>query len=234
MLRRDLGDYELTGADRVPPVATTPVARVFAAISRVFNLGPRLFHRARSSGPLRSQVALVSPLAAILSGHADHDSPELTYEVGSALAAATPPLALVEGLEEHHVRNIIAALAAGFGPVEEGSVSEASPEQMRIAEDLWHVVSAANDRRLRRLCETPASIHYEAAAHNARTTRRRAGLLACGDLATAIRQTVNEIGLSMPSRLRGVALRELYDQPELADLYDLALLPQYAEARWKL
>jgi hypothetical protein len=104
---------------------------------------------------------------------------------------------------------------------------------MRIAEDLWHVVTATNDRRLRRLCEAPSTITFESAVQNARTTRRRAGLLASGDLATAIRQTVSELGLSLPTRLRGAALRELYDQPEVADLYDLALLPQYAEARWR-
>ncbi|RLB45574.1 MAG: hypothetical protein DRI90_28305, partial [Deltaproteobacteria bacterium] len=34
MLRRELANYDFTGADRVPPVATTPVGRVYAALSR--------------------------------------------------------------------------------------------------------------------------------------------------------------------------------------------------------
>lgn len=231
MVRRELADYELTGADRVPPVATTAVGRVYAAMTRLLDLGVRLFHRQRSAGPLRTKVALVSPLSAILEGEARDDSPELSYIVASALAAATPAIALVEALDEPHVRNVVAALRAGFGPVEEHSVTASTPEQMRIAEDLWHMVPAAADRRLRAICRDTHVISYEIAVANAESTRRRAGLFGCGDLQVAIRQTQRELDLP-PGELHGAALRELCQHPAIADLYDLAILPEYAEARW--
>ena len=231
MVRRELSDYELTGADRVPPVATTAVGRVYAAMTRLLDLGVRLFHRQRSAGPLRTKVALVSPLSAILEGEARDDSAELSFTVASALAAATPAVALVESLDDKHVRNIVAALRAGFGPVEEHSVTASTPEQMRIAEDLWHMVPAAADRRLRTICRDTHAISYEIAVANAESTQRRAGLFGCGDLEVAIRQTQRELDLP-PGELHGEALRELCQHPAIADLYDLAILPEYAEARW--
>lgn len=231
MVRRELADYDLTGADRVPPVATTAVGRVYAAMTRLLDLGVRLFHRQRSAGPQRTKVALVSPLSAILEGEAREDSAELSYTVASALAAATPAVALVEALDEKHVRNIVAALRAGFGPVEEHSVTASTPEQMRIAEDLWHMVPAAADRRLRAICRDTHVISYEIAVANAESTQRRAGLFGCGDLEVAIRQTQRELDLP-PGELHGEALRELCQHPAIADLYDLAILPEYAEARW--
>jgi tetratricopeptide (TPR) repeat protein len=231
MFRRELADYDLTGADRVPPVATTAVGRVYAALTRLLDLGVRLFHRNRTSTALRSDVALVSPLSAVLAGKALDEGPELNYVVASALAAATPFVALVEGLEELQVRDIVSALRAGFGPVEEHSVTTSSPAQMRIAEDLWHMVPAASDRRLRTICRDTYSISYEIAVANAESTRRRAGLFGCGDLVVAIRQTQRE--LDLPARgLTPDALRELCQHPAIADLYDLSILPEYAESRW--
>jgi len=234
MIRRELSDYDLSGADRVAPVATTAVGRVYGALTRLLDLGARLFHRARSEGHLVTEVALVSPLAAVLSGSAQEDDAELIYEIGSALTAATPPLALVEALGEDEVANLVGALLAGFGPVEQGSVSESSPEQMRIAEDLWHMVPAAGDRRLRSICKNTREISIEVAVANAKATRRRAGLFACGDVLTAMMQTVRELDLPIPRvGPGGDALRELCVHPAIADIYDLSILPEYAEARWR-
>jgi hypothetical protein len=105
---------------------------------------------------------------------------------------------------------------------------------MRIAEDLWHMVPAAGDRRLRAICHNTQTITYEVARENARATRRRAGLFACGDIETAMLQAVRELHLPVPRSQPGGGdtLRELCANPALADLYDLAILPEYAEARW--
>ncbi|MBW2453695.1 MAG: hypothetical protein JRI68_04255 [Deltaproteobacteria bacterium] len=234
MLRRNLKDYGFTGADRVPPVATTPLGRVYAALSRLLDLGGvRLFHRSRAAGRLSSAVALTTPLAAVLSGVADRETRELQYILGSALVAATPQLALVESLDEPKARNLVRALLAGFGPVEDRSMGEASMEQMRMAEDLWHMVPSAAERRLHQVCENRREMTYEAAVANARATRRRAGLFASGDLVTAMTATIRELDLPVPRPLRGEGvLRELCNDPELGNLYDFAILPEYAEARW--
>jgi hypothetical protein len=234
MLRREMREYDFTGTDRVPPVATTPVGRIYGSLGRLVDLqGVRLFHRSRNSGLLQARVALVSPLAAILSGAAEREGPVLRYLVGSALAAATPALALIEALEEERARLVIASLVTGFGPVVEGSTSDATSEQMRVAEDMWHVVSPASDRRLRRLCHNRREMTYEVAVANAQRTKRRLGLFACGDLVTAAVQTINELDLGVPRPIRGEGvLRELCSDPNIADLFDLATVPEYAEARW--
>jgi hypothetical protein len=234
MIRRDISEYEFTGTDRVPPVSTTPVGRVYAALSRLLDLnGVRLYHRSRRQGSLRASVALVNPLAAVLSGAAEREGATLRYLVGSALAAATPPLALINALEEQDARNLVGALLAGFGPVDEASVAESSAKQMRIAEDLWHMVSSATDQRLRQLCTNRGEMTYEAALANAKMVARRVGLFASGDIVTAIVQTINELDLQVPRPIRGEnVLRELCAEPAVADLVDMALLPEYAESRW--
>lgn len=236
MMRRELSDYDFTGTDRVPPVATTPVGRCYAALTRLIDLGStRLFHRSRSRGRLDGRVALLSPLAAILSGSADRETATLRYVLGSALAAASPLLALLEGLDEEDARNLIQALHAGFGPVDDASIHETSQAQMRIAEDLWHMVGSAADHRLRELCNTRGDMSYETGKELALRTRRRAGLFACGDLVTAIMQVVHELDLAMPRPIRGAqALETLCKHPEVRDLYDLALLPEFADARWQI
>jgi hypothetical protein len=236
MMRRELSDYDFTGTDRVPPVATTPVGRCYATLTRLVDLGnTRLFHRSRSRGRLEGSVALLNPLAAVLSGNADRETPTLRYVLGSALAAATPPLALLEGLDEDDSRNLIQALHAGFGPVDDTSIQETSQAQMRIAEDLWHMVGSAADHRLRELCTTRTHMSFEVGKAVARRTRRRVGLFACGDLVTAIMQVVHELDLPMPRPIRGTqALTKLCKHDAIRDLYDLALLPEYADARWQL
>lgn len=236
MMRRELSDYDFTGTDRVPPVATTPVGRCYAALTRLIDLGStRLFHRSRSRGRLEGRVALLSPLAAILSGNADRETATLRYVLGSALAAASPYLALVEGLDEEDAQNLIQALHAGFGPVDDASIHETSQAQMRIAEDLWHMVGSAADHRLRELCATRRDMSYEIGKKLALRTRRRAGLFACGDLVTAIMQVVHELDLAMPRPIRGAqALETLCKHPEISDLYDLALLPEFADSRWQV
>lgn len=235
VMRREMSDYDFTGIDRVPPVGTTPLGKVFASLSRLLDLGGvRLFHRARTTGRLRSRVALVSPLAAIISGTVEDVTPTVRYTIGSALAAASPRMSLVEGLEERDARTLIAALLAGFGPVSDGSMAESTQEQMRLAEDLWHLIPAGADRRLRAICDNAAAVTYDVAQTNARRARRRAGLFACGDLVTAIAQTMQELELRTSRPLRGQdALRDVCSYPEIADLFDLAILPEFAEVRWR-
>jgi hypothetical protein len=228
-VRRELPDYGLTGADRVPSDAQSAIGRAYRHLSRLIDLGgARLYHRERS-GQLSSQVALLSPLAAVLSGNGDADGPAVRYIVGSALAAATPRLALCEGLEPRELRNLLTALGAGFGPV--GDRREGDAEGLRLAEDLWHLVSATTERRLRELCDK-GELRYESAIANARRARRRAGLFACGDLATAMRLAAAELELAVPLPLDASSLSELCREPHLADLFDLAIQPEFARARW--
>jgi hypothetical protein len=232
MMRRDPSDYGVSGTDRVPIGASTVVGGLYTELSRLVDLaGARLFHVERR-GPLGTSVGLLSPLAAIVSGRADEDSALLRYRLGGGLIAATPQLALAEGLSANRLRDVLMAMRAGFGPVDDASVTNA--DQMRLAEDMWHLVPSAAEHRLHGLCTDAGQLTFEAAHANAGRARRRAGLFASGDLALAIEQTVDELDLAVQRPLEGAGvLRELCAFPDVADLYDLAILPQYAEARWR-
>ena len=231
ILRREMTDYGLSGVHRVPLGAANALGRTLAALARLVELpGVRLFHRSHA-GPLQGSVALLSPLGAVIDGDASDDSPTLRYVVGSALAGTLPPCALAEGATEAETRDVLAALKAGFGPP--GAAADITAEQRRLAEDLWHVVSAATERRLRELCQDPADLDLDRARLRARQACRRAGLFACGDLGTAVRMTVEELGLRVRTPLEDPAgLGELCSQPAISDLVDLATSPEYAEARW--
>ncbi|RLB64049.1 MAG: hypothetical protein DRI90_05570 [Deltaproteobacteria bacterium] len=95
------------------------------------------------------------------------------------------------------------------------------------------MVPSAAERRLRQICENRSEMTYEAAVANAQATRHRVGLFASGDLMTAMTETIRELDLPVPRTMRGEGvLRELCGNLALANLYDFAILPEYAEARW--
>ena len=230
--RRELADYGLSGADRVPAGAATPVGATYSKLLQLLDVGgARLYHRVRS-GPLVGHVALLTPLAAVLEGAADRESPVLRYVVGDALASAMPQCALVLGLDPGQLGLVLGALAAGFGPV--GAATETTADQMRLADDFWHLVPAAAGRRLHQIFHGTADMSAEAAQGSARRACRRTGLFAAGDLGTAVGRTLDELELSGEAPLDDPnVLRWLYGIPQIADIIDLATRAEYAEARWR-
>ncbi|HHH10667.1 MAG TPA: hypothetical protein ENK23_01135 [Sorangium sp.] len=234
LFRRDLTSYNLTGTDRVPAGNATVASQLYAQLTRLIDLGGvRLFRRSRQRDRFTFGVALLSPLAAIISGRAFANTPALRYHLGCALCAATAPFALLEALDERDARDVVAALRSGFGRVGDGSVAQASAKQIRLAEDMWHLVSASDDRRLREIANDPDQMHYTLAQRHAARARYRAGLFAAGDIITAMTLLVEDVGVDIPRPLRSpVALHRLTEIPEAADLLSFALSPEYAQARW--
>jgi hypothetical protein len=67
---------------------------------------------------------------------------------------------------------------------------------------------------------------------SARRAVRRAGLLICGDIAVAVRETLADFGAELASEPSGLdALAQRF--PDVADLVRLATSPEYAEVRWQ-
>lgn len=238
--RREPSHYGLNGALRVQPGAATVLGEVYGSISRVFGASRTpLFHRRpqantnAQAGAFTVTVALLAPPAIVLSGDVREETPELRYMLGAAIAGAMPEHVLSRGLPEEHLRTLIDALRAAFGPV--GPTSKTDPGVARLGQDLWQIVPPRGDRRLREIFAQPEGVTYEAARDSARRATRRAGLFACGDLPTALSLVIAELGVSLdvPLSAEGGLARACAAHPALADLVRLATRSEYAEARFR-
>jgi hypothetical protein len=131
-------------------------------------------------------------------------------------------------VEPVKVRTLFEALVAAFGPPASG---RRGSEPTRLAAVLWEAIPARGQRRLSQLCARPEQLGYERVTAVARQVLRRAGLIVCADLATAVVAACEEERLAPPR-----TLAELGEccrcSPVVADLVRLALSPEYAEVRW--
>lgn len=233
LYRREPSQYNLTGLERVQPNATTVLGEVYGSVARLLGLvRVGLFHR-RGTGALQSQFALLSPPAIMLIGDVREDSPDLRYALGSAMTGAMPEHILVNAQPEDDLRTLLAALVTAFGPV--GATPRGDPAVARLAQDLWQMVPPRGARRLAEICAAPHTMSFESARDCSEHTMRRAGLFASGNLATAVRATVAQLGvpLNVPLTSREGLARACASHPAIADLVRLATRMEYAEARWR-
>ncbi len=234
IFRRDPGTYGVTGLERVPFGAPTPLGRVYSGAARALGLTRApLFQRRSSPGSVTLSVALLSPPALILSGEVRQETPELRFHVGAMLAATLPQHVLLFGSPESQTRAVLKGLALAFGPPQEsgrGGLGAAA----NLAEVLWESVPARLQRRLRELCDDPGALDYPAALAAARQAIRRAGLFVAGDLGVALRETCADDGIPLKALDEPNGLAALCSSsPAIADLVRVATSSQYAEARWQ-
>lgn len=232
VFRRDASTYGVTGLERVPPGAPTPLARSYAAIARALGLLRTPLFQRRSAGTITVSLALLSPPAVVLSGDVRQETPELRFHIGAMLFAATPQFVLLLGSPESQARAILKGLAFAFGPPQPGvSVTGSVPS---LAEVLWESIPARLQRRLRELCGADIA-DFDAAARVARSATRLAGLFSCGDFAVALAATCAEEGIPEESVRSHAGLAALAPRhPSLRALLSLATSPEYAQVRWWL
>ncbi len=230
VFRRDPSTYGVTGLERVPASAPTPLARSYAALGRALGLLRTPLFQRRSAGPVTVSLALLSPPAVILSGDVRQDSGELRFHLGAMLAAATPQFALLFGSPESQGRAVLRGLAFAFGPPRAHAGSPGAAHN--LAEVLWESIPARLQRRLRELCDDPDSLDYDVALGTAKVAVRRAGFFAAGDFGTALRQVAleEEYPLGTPGHEVPTFIR---DNLTARNLYSLALGPEYAHTRWQ-
>jgi hypothetical protein len=230
VFRRDPVAYGVTGLERIQIGAPTPLARLYAAAARLLGMSRTPLFQRRDSTDVTVSVALLSPPAVLLVGDVRRESPELGYHLGAMLAASAPERVLLFGSSEQQARDILGALLVGFGPP--SAQHRGHTASTHLAEVLWQSIPARAQRRLRELGDDPAAFQYEPAMQNARRAVRRAGLLICGDLGVAVRETLADLSVELASEPHGLAsLAERF--PDVADLVRLATSPEYAEARWQ-
>lgn len=231
LFRRDPGTYGVTGLERVPLTAPTPVARVYSNVARAFGMTRTALFQRQTSGPIQVQVALLAPPALIVAGDGFEESSTLYYRLGAAMAAARPQYAILCGGEPAQVEEMLQALLLAFGPPQRG-VRQPTPVA-NLAEALWEGIPASAQRRLGELCEDPSALDYELVMSKARMALRRAGLYACGDAYEAVSECCRQEQLGpVPGDL--VELERLCTKSlSLSDLVRLAASPEYAMTRFQ-
>ncbi len=225
--------YGMTGLERVVPGPNTSLARLYEVVVRLLDT-PRftLFHR-RGRGQLSATVALLSTPAAILSGEAREDGAELRWVLGRALSAVLPENALVLGLPEVDARALWQVLVGAFGPPGAAPFERA---HALLADTLWQTLAPRAQRRLKELLTEGATTPFELVLERAKQSGRRVGMFLTGNFLHAARRTVAAYDGFDAEELqrRGGLERLCADLPSLADLYRLAVRPEYADARWHL
>jgi len=233
LLRESARSKSLDDHEAVGPGDESFLARTLAALTRRLPLeGVQVFARASDERP-HHRVVLRAPLCVGIAG-ALVDSPRAAFAIGSALAAATPPCAYTEALDESELDVLMRALVAAFGPVPEESARVTEPLFAQLTQDLWNIVLGADERRVRDLCYDPTRVSPGLAKHLAGRARRKTALFVCGDLPTALEATTAELGIwSSYPHGDAAGLRDLCTHPSLANLVELALDPTYARLRWR-
>lgn len=231
LFRKGLEHYGVSGLERVPLNSPTPLGELYQGAARVLGMTRTAVFRKTGQGDIAMQIALLSPPAVLVAGDIHYQSPELRFHFGAMLAAAAPEHALLFGASPQEIQSLLDALALSFGAGSPGG-SRPSPEVTRLASYFWETIPARAQRRLSQLCSDPSLLSVKEIMAASRLTLRRAGLIVCGDLRTAVEDACVEAGLEAPHSLSGLADCAAA-APVVADLLGLALSPEYAELRFR-
>jgi tetratricopeptide (TPR) repeat protein len=226
---------ELRGAHRVSTAGgSSPVAWLYEAAVRLLDI-PRipLFVR-RGTEPVAARVVLTSPPSVLLTGFPNEDNPDVRMALGQGLAGALPTGVLTAAPRFEDGQAQWDALLAAFGPPESSRlVGRASG---RLAEALWQALPARTQRRLQTMLSSVEHEDFERSVLRVRQAGYRVGMFLAGDFGVAGRALVLESSGrgSGPPTLGGHSLRHLCaTQPGILDLFQLAVSPEYADARWR-
>lgn len=216
---------------RVEPDGTTPIARVYEVAVRLLDAPKIPLYVRQTSGALTASVALLSPPAATISGEVRGETPELDFVLGAALASALPTNVLALGLAEALGKMTWRAVLGAFGAPEYGRQLDA--RSGRLAERFWQAVPAKSQRRLQEILRSSPRTTYEGVVAAARQSARRVGMFVAGDFATAVGDAVKDQLVSAQALVDQDGLDGLCARvPDVADLFRLAVSPEYADARW--
>jgi hypothetical protein len=171
------------------------------------------------------------PPSVILSGDVREDAQGLLFELGRGMSAALAQNVLRMGLPLARGRAVMDGLRAAFGaPPESGRPVDSSTAQW--AESFWQVVPARTQRRMQQLLSRDSLLEYGELVARAHHSGFRVGMFLSGDFAYATRTLLAESTESLEAPSRQSLRRLCLKLPALADLFRLAVSPEYATARW--
>ena len=231
LYKKDISAYNLAGVKRVALSEQSALGELYRGASRVLGMARTAVFRVEGESDIAMQIALLSPPAVIVAGDVLSDSPEFGFHFGAMLAAASSGHALLFGSSRDVMQNFLDALALSFGAGRAGTGKRPDPEVTRVASFFWEAIPGRAQRKLSQICSDPEALDFEALAESSRRVLRRAGLIVCGDLPTAIADACGESQLPVPQTLAELAECASRSAP-VADLLGLAISPEYAELRF--
>ncbi len=218
--------------ERVVPGPSSQLGRILELSIRLLDI-PRTpvfwARRTERAEPPVYRVTLGSPPAGVVGGSSQEDTAALRFALGQALAGAAPHNALLLAPEEPRV--LWDALLRAFGP--EDAAASPIAASKPLVELLWQTVPGRVQKRLKELLEQEGKVPFDLVRERARQSGRRVGLFLSGDFAHAAQATLADFGETSAPSVEALveACRRV---PSLADLYRLAIRPEYADARWTL
>jgi len=206
---------------------------VFGEVVRLLGLRKAALYRGEAPGYPSARGLLLAPPAGLLEGTLTDASPELPFLLGAALGASQAPQVVLLGQPIESARTLFRAMLGAFGP----SIGALAIDRhtAELGEALWQTLPARAQRRLTDLLaqSTPAS--FDDAYASARLASLRVGLFVSGDFRQAVRAVLVTVGQDPRLADSPGAVMDLTSElPLLADLYRLALRPEYADARFFL
>jgi hypothetical protein len=231
---------ELRGAERVVAGGSSPIGNLYEAAVRLLDIPHIPLFVRRAAEPLVGSVILTSPTPSVLlRGFPNEDNADVRLALGQALAGAMSTGVLLAAPAREEGLEYWAALLAAFGPPESSRSVAKGP--LRIAETLWQTLPARTQRRLQTMLASLTHEDFEPAVQRVRQAGYRVGLFLTGDFGAIGRAVMLDApggAGSGPATIVGQSLRGVCANekayPGFLDLFQLAVSPDYADARWRI
>lgn len=214
--------------ERVVPGPLSPLGRVLDASMRILDV-PRsvIFRQTGGVHTRRAIAALGKPPSGIIHVASLDDSTQSAFILGEAISATLSSNVLLLGALKPE--ELWDAVLLAFG---QSNGARHSLDGDALVTDLWQVVPAGTQRHMQDLLSKEAT-SFPLVLERAAQTGRRLGMFVSGDFHLAARMVLEDF--SEPTDLGEESALALLcaKLPSLADLYRLAIRPEYADARWE-
>jgi hypothetical protein len=243
LYRQTLAQHGVVGTDRVAVHGASPIARALAAVTQhrtVASMGataePRaslpsldtpVFVSSRPGGI--PSVLRTTPASVLLPIDWSKSDLELRFAIGRAVELAQPRAVLLATLPEAEAATLFDAVRAAFGPADSGRVDKNAAQ---LASELWRSLPVRVQRDVRELvAQAGGSWDVSAVRAAALATSSRVGLIACGDVRSAVgallrARRASDVGIGTGEAWQ----RILSEDAELADLVRVALSDDFLGA----
>jgi hypothetical protein len=221
---------DVKAAQRVRIDQRSPLAHTYAPMARLLGLASTPLLLLPGTDEPKVSVLVLGEPSVLVRGEPTHETPQLRYDLGAALAGTLPPYVIINAATYEQIDDLFRAVHIAFGSPESSQTNLTSTA--RLAALLWESVAPRTQRLMIEWCKE-GKLTRELAVASARRAARRAGLFASGDLGVALSRVVAEEGIDSTQLAgSGWLARLCAKSAAAADLVRLACDPVFAHLRW--